>query len=595
MFGRLQQDFPEVFARRETQFGFRGNRYLRRFDLRGIAVLLPEAAESGLYGRMITDNVGPLTIIGNLAELPWDCEFLYAPDDVGQALSMEHLRNVCLCLTHHGPDFVVVSHSLKMPPEVAIGRMRNHIVFRTGAVGTFLQGKAPARRLVGRVLRLLPGGSPLRDLSDCFDGQACEVSGFEVRIGSRHLSPAPKIEPRKPDVDRLFVHESSAKPVVFVLPIFLAVGGVERVTLEIIRQLRSSYEFIIINTEQLNERLGSLHEAAQGLVPCFELAELSPQSEFPRMLRTLRDNYEPALVWICNGSPWQFDNAKEIREIFRKVPIVDQSVYDNKEGWISRYHEEGIQSFDRFVAINRKIYDVFTGPLRMDPAKIDLIYSAVNVDNLGDMQISQMQRASNAKKFGIVGDGPLFAFIGRLTAQKRPLFFLEVVRELQARGVGFRFLLIGDGVLATSCQRFMDEHRLTSVQHIPFCDRLSEIYPLLSGLIVTSEYEGLPVVVLEALSMGVPVLATDVGDIQIVLEEYQAGSIVCDVNDPKGFADRLVEFSGKLAHYRSCAVEAGPKVRARFSGASVAALYDKSFQAAIRCKQPQLIANMMAD
>ena len=56
---------------------------------------------------------------------------------------------------------------------------------------------------------------------------------------------------------------AKSKPVVFVFPIFLAVGGVERNTIEIMRQLNDRFDFVVVTMERLRPEQGSL--AAQAI------------------------------------------------------------------------------------------------------------------------------------------------------------------------------------------------------------------------------------------------------------------------------------------------------------------------------------------
>jgi glycosyltransferase involved in cell wall biosynthesis len=68
-----------------------------------------------------------------------------------------------------------------------------------------------------------------------------------------------------------------------------------------------------------------------------------------------------------------------------------------------------------------------------------------------------------------------------------------------------------------------------------------EIAPVLASfdlLVVPSVLDGRPVVVLEALSLGVPVLAFRVGALPELIQEGETGWL-CDPNDPKAFAGRI--------------------------------------------------------
>ena len=61
-----------------------------------------------------------------------------------------------------------------------------------------------------------------------------------------------------------------------------------------------------------------------------------------------------------------------------------------------------------------------------------------------------------------------------------------------------------------------------------------DIFAISDVLVLTSEYEGMPMSVLEALAMGCPVVSTDVGNIRDVLEKTGGGSAVTHVGDING-------------------------------------------------------------
>ena len=318
------------------------------------------------------------------------------------------------------------------------------------------------------------------------------------------------------------VHIPSGKPLVFILPALFAVGGVERLMVEMMRQLRGRYDFVVITVERLSTGHGSLHGQADGLIAaCYDLAEIAPPDLFLPMMRRLKEIYQPALVWVPNGSPWQCDNAGRLRDVFRDIPIVDQQAYDTEAGWIARYGEPGIQAYDRFVAINTKIREVQKSRYGISGAQIDLIYHSINLDALGPMVRSETERQSYRAKYQLPSSGRIFGWVGRLTRQKRPLEFLTFVE----RHPEDHFLMIGNGELAGACDEFIAENGLRNVTPVRFSNKMAELFAVMSGLLSASEYEGLPISMLEAIAMGVPVFSTDVGDVGIILHEYQCGEI----------------------------------------------------------------------
>jgi glycosyltransferase involved in cell wall biosynthesis len=100
----------------------------------------------------------------------------------------------------------------------------------------------------------------------------------------------------------------------------------------------------------------------------------------------------------------------------------------------------------------------------------------------------------------------------------------------------------------------------------------------MSGLLSVSEYEGLPISMLEAIAMGVPVFSTDVGDVGIILNEYVCGEITPVEWNLARYSADFQAWKGKLPFQ---APEAARKVRQRFGGPSVASLYHSCFRRAL--------------
>jgi glycosyltransferase involved in cell wall biosynthesis len=572
-----------------------------------LGIILPEAdlpseedlksffSEFGDKHRFILNSNGSfqvLTATGNLEanyeSLPVD--YVYQPDNWNQRLTEDHLRNALLCLSNVDLDFVIVSPSLSRLPQIAVSSIRNHLIFSKALGLEFLQNSDKKAR--GRVLRLLPCDHPVTEIQ------------IEEVFSNSHVTYMPDLGHYTPEDNFVYLNHASQvpthpspgngvptsfippfikqKPLVFVWPIRMAVGGVERNAIEVMRQLKDRFDFVVINMERLNRVEGSLHHQLKDItVAVYDLLELAPLDYFLAMLRDLKSAYEPDLIWICNGMPWLCDNAKNLREIYRDVPIVDQQVYDTNIGWITHYHEPGIQSFDRFIAVNAPVYNTFIDRLGMKPDTIDLIYPAFDSKRFSG-SVARADQSELIKEYDLPTDRPLAVFSGRLIIQKRPLDFLELVRRrLQADDPVF-FVMIGEGGLSDEVDAFIKEHQLTNLRRIPFLNNMAPLYSIASGLIMTSGHEGLPIVILEALSMGVPVLATDVGDIRLVLERYHCGLVVPEFGNVDAFEKSYEEWIENLASYTSKARESAPDIRNRFSSETIARQYGDSWDRAMK-------------
>jgi glycosyltransferase involved in cell wall biosynthesis len=115
------------------------------------------------------------------------------------------------------------------------------------------------------------------------------------------------------------------------------------------------------------------------------------------------------------------------------------------------------------------------------------------------------------------------------------------------------------------------------------------------GMIITSIYEGLPIAMLEALAVGIPVLTTDVGDIRLVLEEYGAG-LVSDSTSADGTPQLTLKVWGNFVqdhkNLQNCAETNKDKVVSRFGSSRISEQYGKLFSEKIVSNKPRGAINM---
>ena len=392
--------------------------------------------------------------------------------------------------------------------------------------------------------------------------------------------PGPAQSPgfRALDLDDRCHRPESGKPVVFVLPVFLAVGGVERNTIEIMRRLQARYDFVVVNMVGLTEAQGSLHHRVTDLaIGVFDLSELAPLELYLTLLADLNAAYRPSLVWICNGFPWQCDHAHDLRGIFRDVPIVDQEVYDTRLGWIERYHEPGMQSYDHFIAITDKVRRKMLDDLGMDGGRVSLIYSAVDTSGFDASGFTDDQRSKTRADLGFGADEVVLTWLGRFHPQKRPLLFVELAARVARRHPELRFLMVGDGPLRGEVVTAVERFEEGALKLSGYVSRTAPVWSISGGYVITSEYEGLPIAMIEALCMGVPIFAADVGDIGLFVERFSAGIVFPAGAGLKEIEHSFEDWLERRVEYQENARAAAPAVREFFDSRGIAEQYERDF------------------
>lgn len=134
-------------------------------------------------------------------------------------------------------------------------------------------------------------------------------------------------------------------------------------------------------------------------------------------------------------------------------------------------------------------------------------------------------------------------YVGRIVQeQKRVMDFVPLVSELAKRGTSFQLKVIGDGPDRNLLQERISQAGLTS--HVEFTgwlapERVKAELQTLDAFVLLSDYEGLPVALLEAMAHGVVPLVTQIesGNTQLVRDSENG--FVLPVGDMNGFAQQL--------------------------------------------------------
>ena len=176
--------------------------------------------------------------------------------------------------------------------------------------------------------------------------------------------------------------------------------------------------------------------------------------------------------------------------------------------------------------------------LGVDRIKIPVIYNGIEF--AGYTRPGNADRARSRERFSLASDSFLIGGVFRFAEEKRPLLWIETAAEVARRLPDARFILFGDGELRDETERLADRLGLsTRLIFAGIATRILDVIAMMDVLLLTSAYEGVPNVVLEAQWVGTPVVATRAGGTPEALEEGVTGWIV-DPPNVAALADRLV-------------------------------------------------------
>lgn len=155
------------------------------------------------------------------------------------------------------------------------------------------------------------------------------------------------------------------------------------------------------------------------------------------------------------------------------------------------------------IAVSRAAADLL-GPAGVAPQSVDVIPGGVDIARRVAPASAELLAS-----LGVRGGGPLVVWVGALTAEKDPETFARAAAVAATRVPGMQALLVGDGVRRGNVSRIIHELRMRETIHLAgFRTDVDELLAAASVLASSSRIEGLPLVIMDAFVLGVPVAAT---------------------------------------------------------------------------------------
>ncbi len=206
-----------------------------------------------------------------------------------------------------------------------------------------------------------------------------------------------------------------------------------------------------------------------------------------------------------------------------------------------------------YVAVSQSVAKAHQELCGIAPQHFSVIYNGVDHKEISAAPVAPRQELYCSD------DDQVILCVGRLSPQKAPLDVVEAIDELRRldpdRHARRKLVFVGNGTLLPDLQKMISDRQLENHVHlIGWRADVASVMKSATLLVLASRWEGLPNVILEAQTAGLPVVAAAVDGCREVIEDGQTGRLF-----PPGDKNRLAEILQELLGEKRLPNHAPPK------------------------------------
>jgi sugar transferase (PEP-CTERM/EpsH1 system associated) len=240
---------------------------------------------------------------------------------------------------------------------------------------------------------------------------------------------------------------------------------------------------------------------------------------------------------------------------------------------------------DAYVACTESLAETARKNSECDPTRLFVIPNGIDTSRFTP---SDERRRAIRSELGIPGDAWVVGTVGRLAPEKDQALLIKAMGPLLDERR--HLVIVGDGPEREALKAQVEATWRTQFVHMPGArNDVESLLAAFDAFALTSKTEGLPLGVLEAMSMGLPVIATKVGGIPDVIESGVTGYLV-PAGGLRELTTRLVWLSGHQGAGREIGAEARRQVAAKYSvelmSRNYADLYERILSGQVRNRAP---------
>ncbi|MGN9119669.1 glycosyltransferase family 4 protein [Turicibacter bilis] len=211
---------------------------------------------------------------------------------------------------------------------------------------------------------------------------------------------------------------------------------------------------------------------------------------------------------------------------YKGAPNLNWLIYYPIEKWLSKYT-------DILITINEEDYKLALKKLK--PKRVEKINGiGIRLDKFSS--ITNQEKISLRKRYGYNNDEKILIYIGELSDRKNQKILIDSMVTISKNVEKIRLLLVGTGPLHDEYHKLILKLNLEDkVQLLGYRTDVKQLLQLSDIYVCSSKQEGLPVNIMEAMAVGLPIICSNIrGNVDLI--ENEKGGYLFEYNDASTLA-----------------------------------------------------------
>ena len=233
-----------------------------------------------------------------------------------------------------------------------------------------------------------------------------------------------------------------------------------------------------------------------------------------------RKKYHTRVIYTAHGF-----------HFYKGAPLLNWLLFYPVEWYLAKYT-------DTLITINKEDYDLAKKKFSKRCRNIEYVPGVGIDENKFNFKMTKKEKSEMRKSLGLKDDDFVLINVARLDKNKNQGFLIDVMKELLKEHDNIHLLLVGPDELNGVYQK-QAENIKNNVHFLGYRSDIPELLKISDVAVSTSKREGLPVNIMEAMCVGLPIVALDVRGVRDLIEDEKHGFIIT-TNKQAQFIEKLL-------------------------------------------------------